>query len=65
MSDDSKLHDHLHENITYHSWIQRTQDKARWRSLVGTIVENVQGNSWPVEIIRFSRRLSRHGVRWS
>jgi len=38
VSDGSKLHDYLHENITYLSWIQRAQDKARWRSLVGNVV---------------------------
>jgi hypothetical protein len=51
MSDGSKLRDHLHEN-TYHIWIQRAQDKDRWRSLLGTVVGNLQGNSWPAETVR-------------
>jgi hypothetical protein len=38
VSDGSKLHDYLHENITHLSWIQRAQDKARWWSLVGNVV---------------------------
>lgn len=65
MSDSIKLHDHFYEDIAYHSRIQRVQDKARWPSLVSTVVGNLQGNSWPAETIRVSRRLSRRGVRFS